>query len=498
MERLVGGVHERRGLADHQPEGALPAVARGPDRQGRRPGADVGHRGLPAAQPAAAGALDHRPSARHRLPEAVHDRRTGSRGLRRSDDAGAQARAAAARAAGRRRPRSAAARIRRGCRRWSGGPTTRTTTTSCTTSCTGAKARRAWKALRRGVADTILVWDTTTVPNGTYFVKVVASDAPSNPAGTALTGELDSAAFEIDNTPPAIAVGSVRVERGRTIVTFDVKDDHSPIQRVEFSRGRPAVARRVPGRRHRRFAAGALRAGGRRRAGRARADAAGERRDEQRRDGPRRCARRGDRPYRQRRSRRTPQRNCLRLQRSARRSLLRRWRGVRGRGRRDAAWPAAAADRSAGLVGAHGRCATSQTMFAADSSVGAAVRAGRARPRRAVLRSPRPGRTAVSWPAGAQHREVRQPPLLGHDRVEREHRVLLRRLVGALEALRPSGAADRSRPASRSVPASHPSGVASTFRIAASESGGESVANRIMPSMMTTQTAAATVAPRPA
>ena len=36
----------------------------------------------------------------------------------------------------------------------------------------------AWKALRRDVADTILVWDTTTVPNGTYFVKVVASDAP--------------------------------------------------------------------------------------------------------------------------------------------------------------------------------------------------------------------------------------------------------------------------------------------------------------------------------
>ena len=27
----------------------------------------------------------------------------------------------------------------------------------------------------------------------------------------------------------------MRVDRGRTIVTFDVKDDHSPIQRVEFS-----------------------------------------------------------------------------------------------------------------------------------------------------------------------------------------------------------------------------------------------------------------------
>ena len=39
----------------------------------------------------------------------------------------------------------------------------------------------------------------------------------------------------MDNAPPAIVVGNVRVDRGRTIIPFDVKDDHSPIQRVEFS-----------------------------------------------------------------------------------------------------------------------------------------------------------------------------------------------------------------------------------------------------------------------
>src|SRR3989449_10986627 len=93
----------------------------------------------------------------------------------------------------------------------------------------------SWRVLRRGVDDPILVWDTTTVANGTYFVKVVASDAPSNPVGTVLTGEMDSTAFEIDNTAPDIIVSGVKVERGKTIVTFDVKDDHSPIQRVEFS-----------------------------------------------------------------------------------------------------------------------------------------------------------------------------------------------------------------------------------------------------------------------
>ena len=92
-----------------------------------------------------------------------------------------------------------------------------------------------WTPLRRGLADSILVWDTTTVPNGTYFVKIVASDSPSNTVGTALTGELESSEFDIDNTPPAILVQGVRADGSHTIVTFEVKDDHSPIQRVEFS-----------------------------------------------------------------------------------------------------------------------------------------------------------------------------------------------------------------------------------------------------------------------
>jgi hypothetical protein len=92
-----------------------------------------------------------------------------------------------------------------------------------------------WKALRKQTTDTILVFDTTTLPNGTYFVRIVASDSPSNSADTALTGEMDSSAFEVDNTPPDIVIGTVRVESGRTIVPFDVKDDHSPIQRVEYS-----------------------------------------------------------------------------------------------------------------------------------------------------------------------------------------------------------------------------------------------------------------------
>jgi hypothetical protein len=74
------------------------------------------------------------------------------------------------------------------------------------------------------------------VPNGTYFVRVVASDSPSNPASTALTGERDSSAFQIDHTPPAIVISSVRTEGARTTLVFDVNDADSPVSRVEYSR----------------------------------------------------------------------------------------------------------------------------------------------------------------------------------------------------------------------------------------------------------------------
>ena len=75
LERLVEAVHERRRRADRQPERPLPAVAARDERQQRAgPGADVGHRGLPAAQPASGGERHHGASARHRVPAAVLDR----------------------------------------------------------------------------------------------------------------------------------------------------------------------------------------------------------------------------------------------------------------------------------------------------------------------------------------------------------------------------------------------------------------------------------------
>jgi sugar lactone lactonase YvrE len=92
-----------------------------------------------------------------------------------------------------------------------------------------------WKTLKRGLNDTIVVWNTTAVPNGTYQLKVAASDAPSNPPGTALAGEMESTTFDIDNTPPVIRVTGVRREAGRAVLLFEVRDDQSVVQRVDYS-----------------------------------------------------------------------------------------------------------------------------------------------------------------------------------------------------------------------------------------------------------------------
>ena len=148
-------VHAVRRRADHQPEGALPAVARGPDRQRRgAPVAHVGDRRLSAAQPAAARCASitvHPPGIVFQKPFSTGDPELAGFDDQTTPDRSSQAaqreRSHGSPAA---RRRSAAARIRRGCRRSSGGPTTRTTTTCCTTCCTGAKARPTWKPLKRG------------------------------------------------------------------------------------------------------------------------------------------------------------------------------------------------------------------------------------------------------------------------------------------------------------------------------------------------------------
>ncbi len=92
-----------------------------------------------------------------------------------------------------------------------------------------------WRELKTDLRDTLLVWDTSSVPNGTYVLKVLASDRRSNPPAAALAGELESSSFEIDNVSPTVQLGAVRRDGARFVVAAEVRDGDSPVTRVEYS-----------------------------------------------------------------------------------------------------------------------------------------------------------------------------------------------------------------------------------------------------------------------
>jgi sugar lactone lactonase YvrE len=92
-----------------------------------------------------------------------------------------------------------------------------------------------WRPLKTGLKDTLFVWDTSSVPNGTYVLRVLASDAKSNPAETALVGDMESGSFEIDTVAPVVTMGAVLRDGTRFVVSGDVRDSDSPVTRLEYS-----------------------------------------------------------------------------------------------------------------------------------------------------------------------------------------------------------------------------------------------------------------------
>jgi hypothetical protein len=92
-----------------------------------------------------------------------------------------------------------------------------------------------WKLLEKDVTDTFYTLDGTALPDGTYRLKVVASDAPSNPYGKSLIGELISRPFVVSNATPAIAVKSHTVTGKRVQIVFSAKVGAGHVATAEFS-----------------------------------------------------------------------------------------------------------------------------------------------------------------------------------------------------------------------------------------------------------------------
>lgn len=96
------------------------------------------------------------------------------------------------------------------------------------------EGENSWHDWRAGWLDALIVWDTTSVPDGRYVLRISVTDAASNTADRALTGDRESAAFEIDNTPPVITVEPARAATPLR-VAFTVRDTLTAIDHVEYS-----------------------------------------------------------------------------------------------------------------------------------------------------------------------------------------------------------------------------------------------------------------------
>ena len=102
------------------------------------------------------------------------------------------------------------------------------------------KATDRWLRLRENVDENSMNFDTSQLPDGTYQLRLVASDIVDNP-DNAMTAVREGIEFQVDNTPPAITFTT----QGDDVV-IRVMDKLSPIGRVEYSADAQKWVRLMP------------------------------------------------------------------------------------------------------------------------------------------------------------------------------------------------------------------------------------------------------------
>jgi sugar lactone lactonase YvrE len=111
-----------------------------------------------------------------------------------------------------------------------------------------AESDKQWITLADKTEDTFLSFDTSGFKEGFYFIRVSASDLPSNTPDTALATEAVSEAFLVDNTPPTLTVRKQEVLKDHARIVVEAVDGASIISSAAYSLdGRDEVALRPDG-----------------------------------------------------------------------------------------------------------------------------------------------------------------------------------------------------------------------------------------------------------
>jgi len=101
------------------------------------------------------------------------------------------------------------------------------------------ESEHEWKLLKDNLEQRFYSWDTTTLPDGAYYLKIVTTDAPANPPAVARKTERESERFEVDNTPPVIEGLQVGPASGKMTgghpASFTARDASTAIERAQYS-----------------------------------------------------------------------------------------------------------------------------------------------------------------------------------------------------------------------------------------------------------------------
>jgi hypothetical protein len=95
--------------------------------------------------------------------------------------------------------------------------------------------RTGWIEIEGDVEAGNYEWDSRTVEDGRYEIRITASDKRSNTPETALTGSRVSDVFTVDNTPPVVKKHEIDRSAGSIRLKMTVTDEFSAIGKVEYT-----------------------------------------------------------------------------------------------------------------------------------------------------------------------------------------------------------------------------------------------------------------------
>ncbi|MDR3722713.1 MAG: hypothetical protein P4L00_14035 [Candidatus Acidoferrales bacterium] len=98
-----------------------------------------------------------------------------------------------------------------------------------------SEAEKDWRILKDKLTQRYYSWDTSSMTDGAYYLKILASDSPSNPADQALWDVKESERWIVANTPPRIE--NLRAGSGllNNKASFDAIAASSAIARAQYS-----------------------------------------------------------------------------------------------------------------------------------------------------------------------------------------------------------------------------------------------------------------------